>query len=407
MTSRDRVFGYTALDEEGRSRSGTLRAPSRQSVASRLRNRGYRPLRIESRASNSRRRLLRGFRPPVGRRERQAFTHQLGLLLESGVPLLRSVRVLEAQTSNRAFAEVLGEVAGDLREGTPFSRALAKHPAAFGDLYVNVIRAGEAAGELPGVLERLATYSENRRALRSRLVNATAYPAVLTVCALMVIVFFLHGLLPTFLRLFRDMEVPLPLPTRMALGASQVLNDWGIGIFGLLVLVLVAVVAGYRTDRGRRVLDGCLLRVPVLGGLVRDAQTVRFARTLGTLLATDVPVLRALSMVRGTLGNRVFRDVLGGARDRVRGGDPLSEPLRESGVFSPLTVHMIAVGERTGNLAEMLDRVADTLETDLKRTLDRLSGLLEPVLILVMGLIVGTIVLAMVLPLFQVARLMG
>jgi type IV pilus assembly protein PilC len=269
------------------------------------------------------------------------------------------------------------------------------------------VKAGEAGGVLDTVLERLAEFAEKRRELKAKIKSATMYPAIMAIIAVLVVVFLLVFVLPTFISLFEEMNVKLPLPTRLVIGASEFLQG-----FWWLVLIVIGVMYFayqwyYSTDQGEYVIDKFKLNVPIFGELFRKVQTARFSRTLGTLISSGVPILEAIDIVQDTIGNRVLADTMDDVHDSISEGDTISEPLHESGVFPPMVTHMISVGEETGNLDGMLNRVADTYEMQVDETVDGLSSMLEPILIVFMGITVGVIVMAMFFPMFQLVNVVG
>lgn len=401
------TFSYTALDSGGSEVEGTVRAPDEPLARRRLREEGYRPLRIEPRTSWLNVKLRLPGRAGIGHRERGLFARQLATLLDAGVPLLRALGILEEQTDGEDFEGILRRIARDVKAGASFSEALAVHPDAFDDLFVSTVKAGEAGGVLTVVLERLADAAETHRELSTRLRSAALYPAVLCCLSVGVIIFLLTAVLPTFTALYREMDVPLPLATRIMLWGGEFVRRW----WYLLLFVPAAGLYGFRvyrgTEAGRSRLDRWLMNLPLFGELLAKAAAARFARTLGTLLESGVPLLDAMDIVRDTLRNRVVVDLMTEVIESVRGGGTLSDPLLESDVFEPMVPHLIAVGERTGTLPEMLHRIADSYRTRVELRVKGLSSLIEPVLVLMLGLGMGMIILAVYVPLFRLMQVVG
>lgn len=401
------TFRYTAVDQGGEEVTGTLEAHNEDAVISQLKDQGYRPVEINERSES----FLSGIPliggSPVGGEELAVFTRQMATLLDSGLPLLRAVNVLEEQTENEAFKAILQKVSQDIQSGASFSEALSAHPQVFDDLYVNMVKAGETGGVLDTVLKRLAEFAEKRQELKAKIKSATMYPAIMFIVAILVVIFLLVFVLPTFTSLFNEMNVQLPLPTRIVIGVSRFLqNFWWLVLGGFVGLYLLYRWY-YSTDHGEYVIDGMKLNMPIFGSLIRKVQTARFSRTLGTLLSSGVPILEAIDIVKGTIGNRVIADTMDDVQESISEGETISEPLHESGVFPPMVTHMVSVGEETGDLDGMLNRVADTYEMQVDEAVDGLSSLIEPLLIVFMGVTVGVIVLAMFLPMFQLVNVVG
>jgi type IV pilus assembly protein PilC len=401
------TFRYTALDQGGEEVTGTLEASGEDAVVSRLKEQGYRPVDIQEQGESFLSQLPFLGGSPISGEERAVFTRQLATLLDAGLPLLRAVKVLEEQTENEQFQAALQKISQDIQGGASFSEALSAHPQVFDDLYVNMVRAGETGGVLDTVLERLAQFAEKREELRSKIKSATMYPAVMFLISILVVVFLLTFVLPTFVGLFREMNVQLPLPTRIVIASSNFLLEFWWVVLGALFGFYLLYRWYYSTDSGELFVDGLKLKIPLFGSLVTKAQTARFTRTLSTLLASGVPILDAVDIVQDTIGNRRIADTMDDVRESISEGESVSEPLHESGVFPPMVTHMISVGEETGDLDGMLARVADTYERQVDEQVEGLSSLIEPLLIVFMGVVIGVIVLAVFLPLFQLANVVG
>lgn len=401
------TFSYTALDLGGSEVTGTLRAPDETTARRRLREEGYRLLQLEVRTSWLSVDLRLPWDRAIGPRERGMMARQLATLLEAGVPLLRALNILEEQVDRRPLRGILRRVGRDVETGASLSEALAAHPETFDELFVNTVRAGEAGDVLARVLERLAEMAETQRELRNRLRSATLYPLVLFGLTVGVVIFLLTAVLPAFTALYREMGVPLPVSTRIMLAGGEFVRRW----WYLLVLAPAAGWYGFRSyygsETGRHRVDRLLLKLPLFGQLVGSVAAARFTRILGTLLESGVPLLRAMDIARDTLGNRAVADLMNEVIESVRDGGTVSGPLHDSDAFEPMVAHMIAVGERTGQLSEVLHRIADTSRTRVEVRVKELSSLLEPLLIVVLGLAVGMIVLAMYVPLFRLMQVVG
>lgn len=403
-------FQYEAMDSGGQEVSGTVEAASEDAAVSRLKDQGYRPFEV-SEVSEGGFDLLNNIPlisgPPVDQEEVALFTRQMATLLDAGLPLLRAVNIMKEQTENEDFKEILEDVSQDIKGGSSFSEALERHSEIFGDLYINMVKAGEVGGVMESVLQRLAEFAEKAQELQTKIKSATMYPAIMFVIAILVVVFLLVFVLPTFVSLFREMNVDLPLPTRIVIGASNFLaNRWYVVLLGLF-FGYQAFKWYYGTDQGEYNIDKLKLNIPIFGTLFRKTATSRFTRTLSTLIRSGVPILQAIEIVQDTIGNRVVAETMDDVYDSISEGDTISEPLHEAGIFAPMVTHMIAVGEETGSLDEMLGRIADTYETQVDEMVEGLSSMLEPLLILFMGIMVGTIVMAMFFPMFQLVSVVG
>ncbi|MFB6346135.1 MAG: type II secretion system inner membrane protein GspF [bacterium] len=401
------TYQYTAMDEGGQEVTGTLEAPNEDAVISQLKDQGYRPVDIKEKTESILSQIPLLGSSPADPEEIAVFTRQMATLLDAGLPLLRAVNVLEDQVENEEFKAILQKISQDIQGGSSFSEALAAHPGVFDDLYVNMVKAGEAGGVLDEVLDRLAEFAEKRQELKAKIKSATMYPAIMGIIAILVVVFLLVFVLPTFTSLFREMDVDLPLPTQIVIGISNFIQGfWWLVLIGLAGLYM-AYLWWYETDNGELFIDRMKLNIPVFGPLFKKVQVARFARTLATLINSGVPILEAIDIVQDTIGNRVISDTMDEVHDSISEGETISEPLHESGVFPPMVTHMISVGEETGNLDEMLNRVADTYEVQVDEMVDGLSSMLEPILITFMGVTIGVIVMAMFLPMFQLVNVVG
>jgi type II secretory pathway component PulF len=334
-------------------------------------------------------------------------TRQLADMAAARLPIFRSLSVLIDQADRAALRELVEALRRDVQEGLPLSEALRKHPRQFQDLYVNMVQAGETSGHLDAVLMRLAEFLEKGLRRRSQVLSALMYPAVLVTVAVAVVAFIVGYLIPKLSLLFAEMEQTLPLITRVLLTIANVIGSaW----WAIAVVVVVAVVGMrwyVRTERGREAVDLLLLRAPLLGPVWHKMAVSRLARTLGTMLDGGVPILVSLEISGNAVGNRILRRGAEAVREEVREGTRLGAALEHAGVFPPLLVHMTAVGEETGQLPEMMLRVAESLDFEVDSVLGRLTTLLEPFIIIVMGVIVGFIVLAVLLPIFQINATVG
>jgi general secretion pathway protein F len=398
-------FQYRAADQAGKIIEGVMEAEVEQSVVSRLHEMGCVPLRINlPRAGGVQKQQLRlplFSRRKISQPQLLQFTQELATLLAAGLPLDRSLSVLGNLVEGEEFTKVMRTLLEAVRAGKSLAAAMTEHPEVFPKIYVNMIRAGESGGILDAVLRYLTEYMERSLALREDVKSALIYPVILGGAAgLSLLVLFIY-VIPRFALIFKDVGQALPWITRLVLDFSQALTQYG----WILLLVLVgSVAAGWfylRTPEGKTEWDRLSLRIWLLGDLVRKFETARFARTLSALLRGGVPLLEALGTVQGVVGNRLLTRAIGQVQIRVREGKGMARPLGESGLFPPLALNMIAVGEETGKLEAMLNEVAEHYDQEVKRTTKRLTAILEPALILGMGLIIGVVVVSMLLAIFS------
>jgi type IV pilus assembly protein PilC len=330
-----------------------------------------------------------------------AFTRQFAVMIDAGLPLLECLDLLGTEEADRRLARVIRDTRFDVERGASLAEAMRRRPEAFDTLYANMVAAGEAGGILETILERLAAYTEKAMKLRGQVVAAMMYPAAVVTMAMLVVGVILWKVVPTFAELFTGLGAELPLPTRVVIGLSHGLVRW------TPLLIAGAGAAGfalhryYRTDRGRRVVDGWLLDVPVVGSLLRRVAVARFCRTLGTLVGSGVPILEGLQVTAATCGNTVVQAALLATRRGIERGETMAGPLRQSAAFPPMVVQMIAVGEATGALDTMLLKVADFYEEEVDAAVAGVMALLEPLMVGFLGLVVGGIVIAMYLPMFD------
>jgi type IV pilus assembly protein PilC len=337
----------------------------------------------------------------VSTKDLAIFTRQFATMISAGLPLVQCLDILAKQSSKPSFGRVIAEVTREVEAGSTLSDALGKHKAVFDDLFRNMVAAGEAGGVLDEILARLANYIEKADALKRKIQSAMVYPIVVLTVALGATTFMLVFIIPTFAKMFTDFGGELPLPTQIVLGASHFLQSfWWVLLVGAAIVV-VLFNRYYATDNGRRVIDQALLKMPILGDVLLKGAVARFTRTLGTLIASGVPILSGLEIVARTAGNKIISEAIMTARASIREGETVSAPLKTSGVFPPMVVQMISVGEQTGALDEMLTKIAVFYESEVDTAVDTLTSIIEPVMIVVMGGIVGGMVIAMYLPMFK------
>jgi type IV pilus assembly protein PilC len=337
----------------------------------------------------------------VSTKDLAIFTRQFATMISAGLPLVQCLDILAKQTPKPSFARVIGEVTHEVEAGSTLADALGKHRDVFDDLFRNMVAAGEAGGVLDEILMRLATYIEKADALKRKVQGAMVYPGVVLTVALGATAFMLIFIIPTFAKMFTDFGGELPLPTAIVLWMSKTLQRfWWVGVIAIVGGV-TSLQRYYATDNGKRMLDGIMLKMPVLGDVLLKGAVARFTRTLGTLIASGVPILAGLEITAKTAGNKVIAEAIMTARTSIREGETVAAPLKTSGVFPPMVVQMITVGEQTGALDEMLTKIAVFYEAEVDSAVDTMTSIIEPVMIVVMGGIVGGMVVAMYLPMFK------
>jgi type IV pilus assembly protein PilC len=379
-------------------------APTREAVIAQLRTQRILPVptKIRERGRGLDMEInLPSLGAPVKPKDVVVFTRQLATMIDAGLPIVQCLHILAAQSENKVFRKTIAEVKEEVESGATFAEALAKHQRVFDDLYRNMVAAGETGGILDSILTRLAVYMEKALKLKSKIKGALIYPTIIVVVAVAVTVVLLIWVIPVFADLFASFDQQLPLPTRIAMGLSEFTAAYAPIIFGMLVAAGIGIRMGYRTERGRFIIDGLLLRAPVIGSLLRKGAIARATRTLGTLVSSGVPILDALNITAKTAGNRVVELALMAARASIRDGKTIAEPLMESKVFPPMVCQMTAVGETTGCLDAMLTKIADFYDDEVDNAVSNLMSLLEPLVILYIGIVVGGLVVAMYLPIFK------
>jgi type IV pilus assembly protein PilC len=398
-------FVYKGRTRAGQLQEGVLVADSQAQAIADLRRRQIQVTTIRERGREIK--LLPRLPRGIGKKRVAIFTRQFSVMLDAGLPLVQCLEILAEQEENRTFQTVIQTVRSDVEAGSSLADAMRKHPKAFDALYVNMVAAGEAGGILDIILQRLSTYIEKAVKLQSQVKSALIYPVAVIIIACFVVFIILWKVIPVFAQLFAGLGGELPLITRVVVSASNFVGRyfWLIGIG--LILAAVAVNRWHKTYRGRRVIDGALLKIPVIGMLLRKIAVARFCRTLATLTSSGVPILDGLEITAKTAGNAIVEDAVMAVRKSVEEGKTVSEPLAETKVFPAMVVQMINVGEQTGALDQMLSKIADFYEEEVDTAVAGLMKLIEPLMITVLGAIIGTIVTAMYLPLYDVLSKIG
>lgn len=423
-------FAYTAFDARGAEMTGLLDAADGKQVAIILRGQGLFPTEVAQATTASAKPAKTAPKPAptvakavgpglqmvlhlpfirvVGAKELAVFTRQLATLLRAGMPLLRGLEVLARQERNSAFRRVIEGLTEAIKSGGTLSEAMAQHPRVFERLYLNMVKAGEAGGVLDVVLDRLARFQEKSLQLKGKITAAMLYPLIVMTVAVLILAGLLVFVVPKFNQIFADLLKGAPLPplTQFVLTISEAVKNHYLVALGLVVAFGLAVTAFRKTPKGAQLLDTWIVKLPLFGELILKAVIVRFGRTLGTLLSSGVPILPALLITRDTCGNSRVAGAITEVHDRVKEGAPVARPLEATAVFPPMVTSMIDVGEHTGQLPEMLGKVADIYEDEVDNAVAGLSSLIEPILILFLALVVGTIVIALFLPIIRIVQLL-
>ena len=405
------TFKFEARDAAGRTVKGTLSAGSQSEAVADLRRRNLTPVDIQKGGGGmfakkkpatgiaARRGIAK--KASVKKGELEVFTRQLSTMLSAGIPMLEGLEILADQAESPGFAFCLDKVVEDIRSGSDLSRAMEPHKKVFSNIYVSMIRAGEVSGQLDVILSRLAEYLEAAAHLRSEIKSAMTYPVISLVLVFGIASFLMIGIVPSFKPVFESLEVELPGLTVVIMDAAFFMKNYWYLIFGAIAAAVVGLRLAVQTPQGALMRDSVFLKVPVFGILFKKVALSRFARTFSTLVKSGVPILGAMEIVSATSGNLVISGIVDRARDSVRNGDSLSEPFMQSTVFPPMVVKMMAIGERSGALDTLLEKIAEFYDQQVEAEVKGLTSMIEPIMIAVMGIIVGGIVLAVFLPIFK------
>lgn len=396
---------------EGRTRGGStmngeLEAPNEAFVIAQLRRQQIVPVRIKAKAKDLAIKLP-GFQKKVSRKELAIFTRQFATMIDAGLPLVQCLDILGEQQEQDAFKKVILKVKEDVEAGSTFADALKKHPKVFDDLYVNLVAAGEVGGILDTILARLAAYIEKAMKLAKQIKGAMVYPSTIVAVALVVTVVLLLYVIPIFGQMFADFHQALPAPTVFVLGLSAFTQKYFLLILAAIVLLILLLRWYYRQENGRRNIDRILLKAPIFGSLIQRIAVARFSRTLGTMVASGVPILESMDIVARSAGNKIIEEAIVKARTSISEGKTIAEPLAESKVFPAMVTQMVGVGEATGALDTMLNKIADFYDDEVDAAVAALTSLLEPMLMVFLGVVIGGLVVAMYLPIFKLAGVVG
>ncbi len=403
------VFEYNALNKKGKSCKGLVDAESESAARSKLRASGKYPTSVRESLSKKDKNKKQVFGTTlfdhVSQDEIQVVTRQLSTLLGAGIPLIGALSSLIEQCSNSSLKRVLAQIRDSVNEGTTLTDSLAAHPRLFSNIYVNMVRSGEASGSLDVVLERLADFGEKQRALQGKLKAALVYPIFMAVIGTGILFFLITYIVPNITQVFTDMERALPLPTRILIIVSDILRDyWWLGLgVGIALFFLVRLLLAQ--EKGRWVCDKMKLSLPILGSLNRKIVLTRFASTLGSLLNSGVPMIAAMQIVASIVNNRLIQDVIEEAMEQIQKGKSMSSALESSAWFPPIFIQMISVGEQSGELESMLAKISTTYEREVETAILGMTSLIEPVMISGMGAAVGFVVLSILLPIFEMNQM--
>jgi len=397
------VFQWSGKTPKGVVESGEMSAATREEVFAQLRKRNIIPTAVNEKPKKASKFSFGG---KVKDKDIVVFTRQFSTMIDAGLPLVQTLEILSTQVENKGFGKTLAQIKTDVESGSTYADALRKHQKIFSELYVNMVAAGEAGGILDTILNRLASYIEKSMSLKKKVKGAMVYPAVVTSIAVLVIAVIMIFVVPTFSKMFTQMGGTLPLPTRIIINMSNFIAGLGgLMTFGAIVAIVVSIKQFRNTEKGKKVTDTILLKLPIFGMLLNKVAVAKFTRTLGTLVSSGVPILDGLEITAKTSGNKVVEYAIMDVRKGVAGGKTLAEPITKAKVFPPMVTHMIAVGESTGALDAMLSKIADFYDDEVDAAVSNLTAMMEPMLMVFLGGSVGFIVVAMYLPIFKLITL--
>ncbi|SIT83221.1 type II secretion system F family protein [Edaphobacillus lindanitolerans] len=398
-------FQYEGRDRK-RVRRGTIQADTKRDAVMKLRDQGVRVLDLTELPETTLTKEI-SFGKPVKRAQLIMFLQQFSTLLRAGVTIVDAINILSQQVESKPFRRILTEIDADLRSGSSLSDSMAKHPKAFEPLTLNMIAAGEASGNIDDALDRLAVHYEKSFATRQKVTSAMVYPVVVLVLAAGVVIFLLTTIIPMFVDMFESLDAELPPITLFVLGASDFMRHYWYILIGLVLLIVLGIYMMYRNPQGKYMMDTLLLRIPLIGDLMKKSTLATMTRTLSSLFTSSVPIIQAVAMVERVVDNEVIKRVLRQSRDQLQKGNSIAGPMTGHWAFPPLIPHMIAIGEQTGSLDKMLAKVADFYEKEVDASTERLKSLIEPLMMIFLAVIVGTIVLAIMVPMFSMYEQVG
>ncbi len=399
------IYKWEGKAAKGVIKKGEMEAPSEAAIRTQLRQQNITPTKISLKGKEFK--ISLPFKKKVKQRSIAIFTRQLATMIDAGLPLVQSLEILASQQDHKVFQNIIREIREDVEGGSTFAGALKKHPATFNELYTNLVVAGEEGGILDTILTRLANYIEKAEALKKKVKSALVYPATIMGVAVIVVMILMIFVIPVFESMFKSAGQNLPLPTLITLTISKLVQKYIVIIIPGFILSFYLIKKYYQTEKGKTVMDTLLLKLPVFGPLFQKIAVARFSRTLGTLVSSGVPILDGLNIVSKASGNKRIEIAILNARASIREGETISEPLGRSGLFPPMVIQMISVGESTGALDSMLSKIADFYEDEVDVAVGNLTSLLEPLLMVFLGVVIGGVVISMYLPIFQMASAVG
>jgi type IV pilus assembly protein PilC len=400
------IYKWEGKTLKGLIKKGEMEAPSEAALRIHLRQQSTIPTKILLKGKEIRI-ALPFFKKKVNRRAIAIFTRQLSTMIDAGLPLVQSLEILSQQQDSPVFKKVIREIREDVEGGSTFAGALKKHPLTFDELFTNLVVAGEEGGILDTILTRLANYIEKAEALKKKVKSALVYPSAIVGVAIVVVGILMIFVIPVFETMFKSAGQTLPLPTLIVMTISKLIKKYVIIFIPGLILFFFLFRKYHKTESGKTLIDRLLLKLPVFGPLFQKVSVARFSRTLGTLVSSGVPILDGLNIVSRTAGNRTVETAILNARSSIREGETIAEPLGRSGIFPPMVIQMIAVGEATGALDAMLNKIADFYDEEVDVAVGNLTSLLEPLLMVFLGVVIGGVVIAMYLPIFNMASAVG
>ena len=398
------IFVYTGRTRGGQTVNGEMEAATREAVVAKLRTQQIAATNVRTKPKDI---TIPGFGGRVDEKEIVIFTRQFATMIDAGLPLVQCLEILASQQENKVFKKALVEIRQSVEGGMTFAASLKQHPKVFTSLYANMVEAGETGGILDTILNRLAAYMEKAMALKGKVKSAMIYPSTIVTVAMVVVVFLLVFVIPTFKSMFEGFGAALPLPTEIVLMISNIVRKYFLYAVAVIIAAIVSLRMWYKTAGGKLAIDSFMLKTPVFGVLIRKVAVAKFTRTLGTLISSGVAILDGLDITARTAGNRVVELAVQRTRASIAEGKTISEPLKASGVFPPMVVQMISVGEATGALDTMLGKIADFYDDEVDTAVANLTALLEPMLMVFLGIVIGGVVVAMYLPIFKLVTVVG
>lgn len=394
------TYKYTALDRSGKRIQKTYTAQSKDEVLNMLRQNNYYPIKVET---DSKTKDIKKFTLPkkVKIKDIAVFCRQFYAMLNAGVPIVHCLDILRYQTEHKTLKKALNDVYEDVHKGMTFSESLKNHKKIFPDLLINMVEAGEVSGNLDVIMDRMATHFEKENKINNKVKGAMAYPIILSVISVLVVVFLLIVVMPTFVGMFQGSGVELPKPTLILLDVSDFIKGFWYIITGVIIFLAYVYKKYSESDKGKHKIDAVKLNIPIVKGTTKKIVTSRFTRTLSTLLSSGVSLIEAIDIVSRVVGNKVVEKGLLQAKEDVRKGINLAEPIRNIGIFPPMVTSMIKIGEESGALDDILDKTANFYDDEVETAIQRMTTLLEPIMIVMMAIVIGAIVIAMVLPMFD------